>query len=230
MIQLVDVEKSYRMDTTELKVLKGINLKIKKGEMVSIIGPSGSGKSTMLHIMGCLDKPSHGKVIIDGIDVSRLSDAQLARIRCEKIGFVFQFFYLMPSMNAIQNVCLPMAFTRKPKNERESRAIQLLKIVGIPENRLTHMPNRLSGGERQRVAIARAMANDPEVILTDEPTGNLDSKSGKEIVDFLLKLNEEYGKTVVIITHDLYIASHAKRIIHIKDGKIIKDEKRKVRG
>ena len=204
---------------SEFKALRGINLKIKNGEFVAIMGASGSGKSTLLHIMGCLDKPTKGKVIIDGIDTSTMKPKELASLRNKKIGFVFQFFFLFPTLNALENVMLPMIFNKKIKNRRE-RAMELLKEVGMSRF-WNHYPMELSGGQRQRIAIARALANDPDVLLADEPTGNLDSKSGKEIMKLLTKLNKKEGKTIVLITHDRKIASYAKRTIFIKDGKIV---------
>jgi putative ABC transport system ATP-binding protein len=220
-IELSNVSRSYKLDKTDLCVLNKVNMVVKRGECVAIMGPSGSGKSTMLHLVGCLDKPSSGTVKIDGKDVSKLDDNALADIRAEKIGFVFQFFYLIPSLNALRNVMMPMTFTGKiSKDKQEERATELLKRVGL-DHRIYHMPSQLSGGERQRVAVARAMANDPEIILADEPTGNLDSKSGKEILGMLLKLNEE-GTTVVLITHDQNVANHAERTVYIKDGQVVK--------
>ena len=224
LIELKNVSKVYKMEKVEVPALKGINMKIKRGEFVSVIGPSGSGKSTLLHIIGCLDRPTKGEVILDGIDVSKLSDNELSRIRARKIGFVFQFFNLYPTLTALENVELPMMIVEKDKSERKKRARELLKIVGL-EKRAEHLPSQLSGGERQRVAIARALANDPPLILADEPTGNLDSKSGKEIVSLLDKLQEEEGKTIVMVTHMLDIAKFAERFIYLKDGKIIRDVK-----
>ncbi|MGC9200855.1 MAG: ABC transporter ATP-binding protein [Candidatus Aenigmatarchaeota archaeon] len=224
LIELKNVSKVYKMEEVEVPALKGINMKIKRGEFVSVIGPSGSGKSTLLHIIGCLDRPTKGEVILDGIDVSKLSDNELSRIRAKKIGFVFQFFNLYPTLTALENVELPMMIVEKDKSERKKRARELLKIVGL-EKRAEHLPSQLSGGERQRVAIARALANDPPLILADEPTGNLDSKSGKEIVSLLKKLQEEKGKTIVMVTHSLDIAKFADRLIYFRDGKIIRDDK-----
>ncbi len=201
-----------------VQALCGVSLKIRKGETLAILGPSGSGKSTLMHILGCLDRPSKGKVLIKGRDVSKLSDDELAKIRAKTIGFVFQFFYLVPYLTALENVMLPMIFVGEKNTEK---CKELLKIVGL-EKRANHLPMQLSGGERQRVAIARALANNPEIILADEPTGNLDSKTGEEIIKLLLDLNKKHGKTVVVVTHDSQLAKRMKRIIHIKDGKIIK--------
>jgi putative ABC transport system ATP-binding protein len=223
LIELQNVEKEYDIGNVKLKVLRGINLKIKKSETVSIMGPSGSGKSTMLNMLGCLDRPTRGKVIIDGVDISKLSDDGLAKLRREKIGFIFQFFYLIPSLTALKNVELPMAFENIDAKKREERARELLKMVGL-EHRINHRPTQISGGESQRVAIARALANDPQIILADEPTGNLDSKSGKEVIDILKRLNKEEGVTLIIVTHDSTIARCTEKIVRIKDGMIIKGD------
>jgi putative ABC transport system ATP-binding protein len=224
LVELKNVSKVYKMEKVEVLALRRVNMKIKKGEFAAVIGPSGSGKSTLLHMIGCLDRPTKGEVILDGIDVSKLSDNELSRIRAEKIGFVFQFFNLYPTLTALENVELPMMIVEKNKSERKKRARELLKIVGM-EKRAEHLPSQLSGGERQKVAIARALANDPPLILADEPTGNLDSKSGKEIVTLLDKLQEEEGKTIVMVTHILDIAKFAERLIYLKDGEIIKEVK-----
>jgi putative ABC transport system ATP-binding protein len=221
LIELHNVDKEYGMDDVKLKVLNGVNLKIKEAEIAAIMGPSGSGKSTLLHILGCLDRPTRGKVIIDGIDVSRLSDNGLAKIRREKVGFIFQFFNLIPTFTALENVELPMIFSRRPN--RKEKAKELLGAVGLYQ-RLNHHPSQLSGGETQRVSIARALANDPKLILADEPTGNLDSKSGKEVLDILVKLNKEKGTTLLIVTHDISIAKRAERIIKIRDGMIVRGD------
>ena len=219
-ICLKNVWKEYK--ETKTIALKNVNLKIKRGEFVSIVGPSGSGKSTLLHIMGLLDKPTKGKVFIDGIDSDKLSDEEAAKLRNEKIGFVFQFFYLFPTLTALENVMLPMMFSKKIR-EKEERARKLLKSMGL-EKRLRHLPNQLSGGERQRVAIARALANNPEIILADEPTGNLDTRSGSQILKILKNLHKKEGKTVVLVTHDLKASEFAERRLFIRDGKIIKEE------
>ena len=225
LVELKNVSKVYKMEKVEVLALKGVNMKIKRGEFVAVVGPSGSGKSTLLHMIGCLDRPTKGEVILDGIDVSKLSDNELSRIRAEKIGFVFQFFNLYPTLTALENVELPMMIVEKNRKERKRRARELLKIVGM-EKRAEHLPSQLSGGERQKVAIARALANDPPLILADEPTGNLDSKSGKEIVALLDKLQEEKGKTIVMATHMQDIAKFAERLIYLKDGEIIKEVKK----
>lgn len=220
LIELNHVNKIYKMDDVEVHALKDVNLKINNKEFVAIKGPSGSGKSTLLHIIGCLDRPSSGKMFLDNTDVSKLNDVELARLRGEKIGFVFQFFNLYPTLTAQENVELPMLILGKNKNERKRRALELLEIVGL-EKRAEHLPSQLSGGERQRVAIARALANNPPLILADEPTGNLDSKSGKEIMKLFTELYEREEKTIVVVTHDSRIAKHTERIIYLKDGKII---------
>jgi len=223
LIECRNVYKVYNPGrSSEFEALRNINLKIEKGESVAIMGPSGSGKSTLLHLIGCLDKPTKGKVFIDGIDISTLDENELARIRREKIGFVFQFFFLFPTLTALENVMLPMIFAGIPKRERIKRANYLLKLVGL-EKFSHHYPQELSGGQRQKVAIARAIANNPQIILADEPTGNLDSKSGKEILDLLLRLNKEKKVTLIIVTHEKFIASRAKRIIFLKDGRIIRE-------
>jgi len=221
-IELQKVEKVYNEGKeNELKVLKGIDLKIKEGEYASIIGPSGSGKSTLMHIMGCLDRPTRGTVLIDGQDVSKLNDEQLAKIRREKIGFIFQQFYLIPVLNALENVKVPMNLNNYKHIDKEARAKELLTQVGL-SHRMYNFPNQLSGGEMQRVAIARALANNPKIILADEPTGNLDTKRGEEIINLLEKLNKE-GRTIIIVTHDMSIAKRAKRRIMIRDGVLVKE-------
>jgi len=222
-IELDQVSKIYKMDEVEVQALNGINLKIKKKDFVSIMGPSGSGKSTLLQLMGALDKPTKGKVFIDGIDVSRLKESDMARVRGKKIGFVFQSFNLYPTLTALENVELPMIIMDKEKVERKKRAMELLELVGLKEW-AEHLPAQLSGGERQRVAIARSLANNPSFILADEPTGNLDSKSGNEIMKLFVNLNEE-GRTIVVVTHDVSIASHSRHIVRVKDGKILGEKK-----
>lgn len=223
-IELKKVNKVYQMGTTPVHALRDVNLKINKKELVSVIGPSGSGKSTLLHIMGCLDRPTSGKVFLNGYDISKLNDDQLAELRCKNIGFIFQFFNLYPTLTAKENIELPMIVAELDNKEKERNVFKLLKMVGL-EDRADHLPSQLSGGESQRVAIARALANNPNIILADEPTGNLDTKSGKEIIDILINLNKKYGVTVVIITHESQIASKTKRNIYLRDGKIIKEKK-----
>ncbi|HEX55197.1 MAG TPA: ABC transporter ATP-binding protein [Candidatus Altiarchaeales archaeon] len=222
MIELVDVWKIYRINEIEVPALRGLSMRIYKGEFVAVMGPSGSGKSTLMNMIGCLDVPTRGRIFLDGKDISKLEENELAQIRGKKIGFVFQKFNLMPSLTALENVMLPMTFQDIPRFQREDTAMKLLKRVGL-EKRIHHKPSELSGGEQQRVAIARALANDPEVILADEPTGNLDSRMGTEIMEMLKDLNKSDGKTIVIVTHDLNLSRYAERIVHIMDGKIIED-------
>jgi len=218
-IEVKDVKKIYNQEKpNELIVLKDVDLKIKKGEMVAFFGPSGSGKSTLLHIIGCLDRPTSGKVYIEGKDVYKLSDGELALIRREKIGFVFQQFNLINVFTALENVEIPMRLAGLNKEKAEKKAIKILESVKLG-NRLHHFPRQLSGGEMQRVAIARALANDPLIILADEPTGNLDSKTGEDIINLMNELNDE-GYTFIIVTHDKMIAKSAQKIIRLKDGKI----------
>lgn len=224
-IELKDVKKIYSLDTTKVEALRGVDLSIRNGEFISIMGASGSGKSTLLHLIGVLDRPTEGKIYLDGIDISKLKGDKLARLRGVKIGFVFQFFNLYPTLTAEENVALPMIIHEVDKKERDKRAAELLKKVGLGE-RLDHYPAQLSGGERQRVAIARALANDPSMILADEPTGNLDSKRGMEIMNLFVELNKE-GKTIVMVTHETNIARYSKRVIHVKDGMILRDSGKK---
>jgi putative ABC transport system ATP-binding protein len=219
-IELKNVWKTYQMEDVEVQALRGVDLKIKKEEFTAIMGPSGSGKSTLLQMIGILDRPTSGKIFLDGVDISKLNDSELARLRGEKIGFVFQFFNLYPTLTARENIELPMLILERDKNERKIKASKLLKTVGL-ENRAEHLPSQLSGGERQRIAIARALANDPPLILADEPTGNLDTKAGYEIMEFLNKLQENEKVTVVMVTHEPDIAKYAERTIHLKDGKIL---------
>jgi putative ABC transport system ATP-binding protein len=223
-IEMHEVTKIYKMDNINVVGVENINLKIKRGEFICIMGPSGSGKSTMLHLMGCLDKPTSGKVFIDGIDTSKMSEDELANLRRDKIGFVFQLFNLYPTLTALENVELPMIIAKKDKEFRRKRALELLKMVEM-EKLKDHLPSELSGGQRQKIAIARSLANNPRIILADEPTGNLDSKSGEEVMKIFKDLNKK-GKTIVIVTHNENVAKFAERIILLKDGKIIKYEKK----
>ena len=215
--------KSYRNIDFETKVLKDITLHVNEGDYISIIGPSGSGKSTLMAIAGCLSKPTSGEYILDGEEVDKLSDRKLSRVRNEKIGFVFQAFHLLPGVTALDNVILPLVYSRKPPSDIKERAREVLAKVGL-EHRLHHTPGQLSGGEQQRVTIARSLINNPPIIFADEPTGNLDSKNGIETMKTFDKLVKE-GKTIVLITHDSEVAEHADRIIFIRDGEIASDTK-----
>ena len=219
-IALSNVKKIYHMGDTEVAALAGINLNISAGEFTAIMGPSGSGKSTLMNILGCLDRPTEGSYLLDGQEVAFMTDDQLAVTRNKKIGFVFQNFNLLPRISAMQNVALPLVYSGVPKKDREQKAIAL-EAVGL-EKRLDHRPNELSGGQRQRVAIARALVNDPTIIMADEPTGNLDSKSGVEVMAIFDKLNA-LGRTIILVTHEPDIAEYAKRVIHVRDGLIVRD-------
>jgi putative ABC transport system ATP-binding protein len=219
-IRLDNICKTYKMGSSVINAVCDASLNINKGEFVAIVGPSGSGKSTMMNMVGALDLASKGEIFLDGIDIEHLAESRLAQIRGKRIGFIFQTFNLIPTLNALENVSLPMIFQGVSRGKRIERARQLLKEVKL-EKRMYHLPNELSGGERQRVAIARALANDPEVILADEPTGNLDSKTGEEILNMFIELNKK-GKTIIMITHDNNLAKRAQRIIRLSDGKIVK--------
>ena len=219
-IQLENVWKVYLLGKIKLEALKGVSLDISRGDFVSIMGPSGSGKSTLLNMIGCLDVPTKGKIILDGKDVSDLTEDELSQLRGRTIGFVFQTFNLMPHLTALENVMLPMVFQGKPLKQREKKAKEILTSVGL-EKRINHQPAELSGGERQRVAIARAFANDPEIVIADEPTGNLDSVTGKKIMEVLKRFHKEEKKTIIVVTHDPNIAGYSKKIVNIKDGQLI---------
>jgi putative ABC transport system ATP-binding protein len=223
LIQLDDICKVYQMGEVEVHALCDASLEIGAGEMLAIMGPSGSGKSTLMNMLGCLDQPTRGKYLLDGQDVSHFDDDQLAGIRNSKIGFVFQTFNLLARTSALDNVMLPLIYGGLPVGERRKRAQWALDTVGLA-HRVSHTPNELSGGQQQRVAIARALVNDPSIILADEPTGNLDSKSGAEVMAVLQGLNRERGITVVLVTHDLTIAQHTGRILHLYDGAITHEE------
>lgn len=224
LIETKDVRKSYHDGVTETKVLHDISLKIMKGEFVAIMGPSGSGKSTLLHILGFLDNLTSGEYLFDGKSVINYSETDSAEIRNERIGFVFQSFNLLPRTSVLENVKLPLLYSKIPEKEWDGRAKNALELVGL-SHRLSHEPSELSGGERQRVAIARALVTNPEVIFADEPTGNLDSKSGAMVMEILQNLHDKNGHTIILITHETTTAEHAEKIIHIKDGKIEKEEK-----
>lgn len=225
MIELIGICKEYIMGDSVVKALDEVNLKIEKGEFIAIMGASGSGKSTLMNILGCLDRPDCGSYLLDGIDVRDKTENELAEIRNKKIGFVFQSFNLIPRTSALKNVELPMIYAKKNATERTRKAMEILESLNLGD-RAKHMPSELSGGQRQRVAIARALANDPDIILADEPTGNLDSKSSLEIMDIMKSLNLQ-GRTVIIVTHEHDIAEYAERIITFRDGRVISDLVRK---
>ena len=221
-IEIKDLIKDYKMGEISVRALRGINLQIKRNEFVSIMGPSGSGKSTLMNILGCLDTPSEGLFLFDGIDISSVDDDELSTIRNKKIGFIFQTFNLLPKINSLHNVELPLIYAGIEKEERHEIAKKALERVGLLD-RMDHKPSELSGGQRQRVAIARALVNNPGIILADEPTGNLDSKTGEEIMAIFNELHRE-GNTIILITHEMDIAQHSQRIIFLKDGLIQSDE------
>lgn len=223
-VMLKDIRKSFKLDEEELEILHGINLSVDKGEFLAMMGPSGSGKSTTMNVLGCLDKPTAGEYWLDGQNTSSLDSDALASIRNQKIGFVFQGFNLLPKTSALENVELPLLYAGIPQNERRKRAIEALELVGLSE-RLQHEPAQLSGGQQQRVAIARGIVNKAPILMADEPTGNLDSKTSDEIMALFVKLNREMGITIILVTHELDVAAYAKRIIHFKDGRIINDER-----
>jgi putative ABC transport system ATP-binding protein len=220
LIELRNISKVYKMGETEIRALNGISLNVEKGEFLSMVGPSGSGKSTLLNIIGCIDTPSSGEVYFDGTDISKLNDKALTKIRLHKIGFIFQQFYLIPTLTAKENIELPMKEAKLPREKRHKRVEYLLSQVGL-EEREKHYPSQLSGGEQQRVAIARALANRPSLLLADEPTGEIDRETSDKIVTLLRKLNTEEEVTLIVVTHDLKIAGHAERQITLEDGKIL---------
>ena len=223
LIEVKNAIKTYKTGDDEFNALNDVSLNVEKGEFVAIMGASGSGKSTFMNLIGCLDKPNSGSYLLDGINVLSLDTDKLSEIRNEKLGFVFQGFNLISRTSALENVELPMIYMGIPEHERKQRAMEALKIVGL-EDRAHHMPNQMSGGQQQRVAIARAIINDPPLILADEPTGNLDTKTSIEVMDFFVNLNETTGKTIVLVTHEQDIAEYCKRIVRFQDGNIISDE------
>ncbi|MBI5741080.1 MAG: ABC transporter ATP-binding protein [Nitrospirae bacterium] len=225
LIEAKNISKVYRIGEIDLTALNAVSATIEKGEFVAVMGPSGSGKSTFMNILGCLDKPTSGEYLLEGAGVGKLGRDELAGIRNRKIGFVFQGFYLLSRMSAVENVELPMLYDGIPLRERREKALEILKSVGL-DGREKHHPNQLSGGQQQRVAIARALVNNASLVLADEPTGNLDTKTGAEIMDLFVRLNAESGITIIFVTHEADVAAYSRRIMRFLDGKIISDEKR----
>ena len=224
-LRLEKVWKTYRMGEVEVNALRGVSLSINQGEFVAITGSSGSGKSTMMNLVGCLDLPTKGDIYLDNHDISKLNESDLAQIRAKKIGFIFQQFHLIPTLTALENVMLPLEFQDIPSGIARKKAADILEKVGLGD-RAEHLPSQLSGGQQQRVAIARSLANDPDVVLADEPTGNLDSVAGANVLEMLQNLWKKEGKTIIMVTHDLKLADYAKRIIQLKDGQIVNAEGR----
>lgn len=222
-LELLDVKKVYKMDSVEVNALMGINMAVKEGEFVAVVGASGSGKSTLLSIIGALDSPTEGSVFLDGTDLTKLPESKIARIRGRKIGFVFQTFNLYPTLSVYENIALPMRIHEFPEKEIRAKVSELVKLVGL-QNRSSHLPAQLSGGERQRVSLARALAASPSMILADEPTGNLDTKTSAGIMKLLTDLHKDHGRTIVLVTHDQNLAKSAERIITLSDGMIISDK------
>ena len=228
-IDLSGVWKTYRMGQVDVHALRGIDLKVRKGEFLTIAGPSGSGKSTIMNLVGCLDLPSRGEIFLDGQNIAGFRESRLAQTRGKKIGFVFQQFNLIPTLTALENVMLPLEFQDSEPSNARKRAESLLELVDLGD-RLHHLPSQLSGGQMQRVAIARALSVNPEIILADEPTGNLDSKTGRFIMEFLGKIHNEEGKTIIVVTHDLNLVGYADRVVHLKDGMVERIESRRRAG
>lgn len=225
MIEVENITKTYGSGSTQFEALKKISFQIREGEFVAIMGPSGSGKSTLMHILGCLDTPTSGTYILDGKNVSELSEDELAHIRKDKIGFVFQSFNLLPRTTVLRNVMLPLSYAGVEREEREKRAVAALHAAGMKETHFHHLSNEISGGQIQRVAIARALVNNPSLILADEPTGNLDTQTGEIVLGTFERLNKEHGRTIILITHEPDVAEHAERIIVVRDGHIVSDTK-----
>jgi len=224
-LKLENVRKTYMMGEVLVPALRGVNFEVYEKDFIAVLGPSGSGKTTFLNIIGLLDRSTEGEIYVDGSNISKLNDSELAELRLKKFGFVFQTFQLIPWLNALQNVEIPLTIAGVTVDKREQKAIELLRLVGLAE-RMTHRPLELSGGEQQRVAIARALVNDPEIILADEPTGNLDSKTGIGIISLLKRLNDERGATIVTVTHDKDIAAKVKKVTYLRDGVIVKEEEK----
>jgi putative ABC transport system ATP-binding protein len=221
-VEALGVTRTYRLEGTEVAALRGVSLRVDAGEYLAVIGPSGSGKSTLMHLLGCLDRPSTGRLLVDGHDAARMADRELAGLRNRNIGFVFQSFQLLPRTSAVDNVALPLVYRGVPRSERRARAVEALESVGLG-HRLRHRPAQMSGGEQQRVAIARALVGEPTLLLADEPTGNLDTRSGADVLDLLGRLNADSGVAIIVVTHDAEVAVRAARQVHVRDGLIESD-------